>query len=108
MSKLTTEMVRDLLVEGDDRVDESFKVTTVGKMFLAALAGYVLGRQSGYKIRGTPEEVEAVKNALMSSRRFREELEKPGASVESVIQKLNLKRASAREFEKVLRVPWPL
>jgi len=87
---------------------DSFRLSTVGKMFLAGMAGYVLGQQTGLKVRGTPEEVDAIKNALMASRRFREELSVPGASVETVIQKLKLKHASAREFERVLKVPWPL
>lgn len=89
-------------------MNEGYRITTIGKIFLAALAGYVIGKKTGYKIRGTSEEIEAVKNALMSSRRFREELEKPGATVESVIDKLKLKQASAREFERILGVPWPL
>jgi hypothetical protein len=45
---------------------------------------------------------------MMASRRFQDELNRHGATVESVMQKLNLKHASAREFERILGVPWPL
>ena len=111
MTQLTPELVDEMLNEAVDSktiLNEHFRVSAVGKLFLAALAGAVLGKHMGYQVRGTPSEVAAVKSALMSSKSFRHELEKPGASVESVINKLNLKRASAREFEKVLGVPWPL
>ncbi len=111
MTQLTPELVDEMLTESVDSkavLNEHFRVSAVGKLFLAALAGYVLGKKTGYKVRGTPQEVAAVKSALMSSKAFRRELEKPGASVESVINKLNLKRASAREFEKKLGIPWPL
>lgn len=60
------------------------------------------------KIRGTPEEVQAVANAMIASKRFQDELSRNGATVESVMQKLGLKHAAAREFERILNVPWPL
>jgi hypothetical protein len=60
------------------------------------------------KVRGTPEEIKAVSDAMMASRRFQEELERPEATVESVMQYLGLKHAAAREFERILGIPWPL
>jgi len=59
-------------------------------------------------IRGTREEIDAVANAMLASRRFQQELERPGASVDSVMEKLGLYHASQREFERVLGVKWPL
>ena len=111
MTQLTPDLVDEMLNEAVDSktiLNEHFRVSAVGKLFLAALAGAVLGKRMGYQVRGTQQEVDAVKSALMSSKAFRQELQKPGASVDSVINKLNLKRASAREFEKKLGVPWPL
>jgi hypothetical protein len=80
----------------------------LGKIFFASVGAWLLGKLTNLKVRGTPEEVNAVANAMMSSRRFQDELQRPGASVESVVQKLGLKHASAREFERILGVPWPL
>jgi|SRR5579871_2488168 len=84
------------------------KLNLLGKIFFVTAAAWLVGKAVNMKIRGTPDEVQAVANAMMASRRFQDELNHPGASVESVMQKLNLKHASAREFERILGVPWPL
>ena len=72
------------------------------------LAAWLVGKATNIKIRGSSEEVSAVANAMLASKRFQEELSKPGASIESVMSKLNLKHASAKQFETILGVPWPL
>jgi len=84
------------------------KLNLVGKIFFAAVAAWLVGRATNLKIRGTQEEISAVTNAMMASRRFQEELSYPGATVESVMQKLGLKHASAREFERILGIQFPL
>lgn len=84
------------------------KLNLLGKIFFVTAAAWLVGRAVNMKIRGTPDEVQAVANAMMASRRFQDELNRPGATIESVMQKLNLKHASAREFERILGVPWPL
>jgi hypothetical protein len=84
------------------------KMNLLGKIFFGTLAAWLVGKAVNTKLRGTREEIEAVEAALMSSRRFQDELNRPGASVDSVVQKLGIKHMSAREFERVLGVPWPL
>jgi len=84
------------------------KLNLLGKIFFAACGAWLVGKATNLKIRGSQEEVDAVANAMMASRRFHEELSRPGATVESVMQHLGLKHASAREFERILGVPWPL
>lgn len=84
------------------------KLNLLGKIFFTAAAAWLVGRAINMKIRGTPDEVQAVASAMMASRRFQDELNRTGASVESVMQKLNMKHATAREFERILGVPWPL
>lgn len=80
----------------------------VGKIFFASVAAWLIGKATNMKIRGTQEEINAVASAMTASRRFQNELQKPGASVESVVNLLGLKHASARQFEAILGVPWPL
>lgn len=80
----------------------------LGKVAFATFAAWLIGKSTNLKVRGTPDQVNAVSNALLSSRRFQDELNRPGASVESVVQKLGVKHMSAQEFERVLGVPWPL
>lgn len=84
------------------------RLNLLGKIFFAAVGAWLVGKATNLKIRGTPSEVQAVANAMMASRRFQEELDRPGATVESVMQKLGLKHASAREFEAILGVPFPI
>ncbi|MFA5706843.1 MAG: NUDIX domain-containing protein [Candidatus Neomarinimicrobiota bacterium] len=87
---------------------EDLGMSLVGKVFFGSIAAWLVGRALGIKIRGTPRQVNAVKDAMLSSRKFRDELQRPGASIDTVINKLNLKNASAQEFERVLGVKWPL
>jgi len=84
------------------------RLNLLGKIFFASVGAWLVGKAVNMKIRGTPEEIQVVSNAMMASRRFQDELSRPGATVESVMQKLGLKHASAREFERILGVPWPL
>jgi len=85
-----------------------WKLNFLGKIFLASVGAWLFGKLTNVKVRGTKEQVDAVANAMLASRKFQDELNRPGASVESVIQKLDLKNASAREFEARLGVKWPL
>ena len=85
-----------------------YEISTVGKIFLAGVAAAILGKMSGLKIRGTQEEIDALKAALLASKTFQEELNKDGATVQSIMDKLHLKNITAKEFEKKLGVPWPL
>ena len=84
------------------------QLNLLGKIFFTACGAWLVGKATNMKIRGTEEEVRAVSNAMMASRRFQDELRRPGATVESVMDRLGLKHASAREFERILGVPWPL
>lgn len=80
----------------------------LGKLFYTAIGAWLVGKVTNVVLRGTQSEVQAISNAMLASKKFQEELRKPGASVQSVMDKLNLKHASAREFERILGVPFPL
>jgi hypothetical protein len=84
------------------------KMNLLGKIFFGTLAAWLVGKAVNTKLRGSRDEIEAVQNALMSSRRFQDELDRPGATVDSVVQKLGIKHMSANQFERVLGIPWPL
>jgi len=83
-------------------------VNLIGKLFFATVSAWLLGRAVNTKLRGSKDQIEAVVNALSASRKFQDELNRPGATVDSVVQKLGIKHMSASEFERVLGVPWPL
>jgi hypothetical protein len=84
------------------------KLNLLGKVMFAAVGSWLVGRPTNMKIRGTVEEVTAFRSALLASRNFQAELERSGATVESVMQCLGLKHGAAREFERIMGVPWPM
>jgi len=87
---------------------QELRLAPLGKIFFATVAAWLAGRAVNLRIRGTPEQVRAVSDAMLASRRFQDELSRPGATVDSVMHVLGLKHASAHEFESILGVPWPL
>lgn len=103
------------IIEGEDSLNESklvqegkLKMSVTGKLFLAGLSAWIVGRASRLRIRGTKREIKAIAGALRSSKRFQDELKRPGATVGSVMEKLKVKNLRGKEFERVLGVPWPL
>lgn len=84
-----------------------FRLSTTGKVFVAGIAAWLVGQKTRLKIRGSREDVEKLAAALVASRRFQDELSREGATAESVIEKLGLKNATAREFTALTGVPWP-
>ena len=90
-----------------DKLNE-LHTNLLGKIFYAAVGAWLIGKATGLKMRGTPDEVNAITNAMTSSRRFQDELSRPGATVESVFEKLALKNASRAEFERKLGISWPI
>ena len=89
-------------------LNEDLRFNLLGKITIAALGAWLVGKTTKIKLRGNPAQSRVVANALMSSKLFQQELSRPGASVESVMEKLRVKNMSAREFETVFKVKWPL
>lgn len=78
------------------------------KLMMTSLCALLTGRSTNIKIRGTQNEIAAVSNALLSTKKLQEELNRPDATVDSVMKKLQLKRAAVSEFENLLGLRWPL
>jgi hypothetical protein len=93
--------------EKSDKLIEA-RLNFAGKMMVAAMGAWMVNKVVNTKIRGSSDEVTVIANALMSSKKFQEELQKPGATVASVMEKLRVKQMSAAEFERVLGIRWPL
>ena len=92
----------------EQQLREEYYLNATGKMLLASLGAWMAGKYVSTKLKGTRDEISAIADVLMSSRKFQEELNRPGASVESVIQKLRVKEMSASTFERVFGIKWPL
>lgn len=86
-------------------------LSTTGKIFFAAMAAYLAGKNSSgafLKVRGTPEELRAIADALAASKAFQDEINNPSATIDSVINKLNTKNATAEKFLQLTNKMWPL
>lgn len=94
--------------EKETILKEEMFLNFTGKMFIASLGAWLAGKYVNTKLKGTRDEIDAVADALLSSRKFQEELNRPGATVESVIQKLRVKEMSASTFQRVFGIKWPL
>jgi len=95
------------------------KMSWLGKLFFASAAAYIglqayKGATSAnapklpIKIRGTKQQIKAIMDAITSSAAFQREINRPGATINSTIEKLNLKNLSKQQFEKLTGRPWPL
>lgn len=84
-----------------------------GKLFFAGAAAYIGGEimkklKLPIKVRGTPEQIKSMVDTIYTSKKFQEELNKPGASIESVIEKLQIKNITKSNFEKMTKHKWPI
>lgn len=92
---------------------EEMNLTWAGKLFFASVAAYIASdvaqaMKLPIKLRGKPEQIQAVVDAITASKDFQKEIKKPGARVEDVVQKLNLKNMNKQQFEKLTGKSWPL
>lgn len=87
----------------------AYKLSTLGKIFFAGLATK-MAREIAMplKLKARPEQIQAITDAIMASKQFQDEIQKPGAKIEDVIQKMKLKNINKQSFEKITGKPWPL
>ena len=78
------------------------------RVLLASVGAWLVGRPTEVRLRGTPEQLKTVSEALLASKMLHEELMRPGASLESVMRRIQKKNAAAQEFHEVFGVRWPL
>lgn len=104
--------------KGQEQLNE-LKMSWAGKLFFAGIAAWLGGTaykgvKSGkapklpIKIRGSKEQIKAVMDAITSSKAFQDEINKPGATIEGVIQKLKLKDVNRQNFERITGKKWPI
>lgn len=91
---------KTLLVERD--------MSTMSKILLFVVGAWLVGKFIKLKMRGNQQQVSALAAALLSSKKFQDELKKPGASMESIVQHLKVKNMDADRFEKTFGVKWPV
>jgi len=61
-----------------------------------------------FKLQGTPEQLAAMTEVIKASKDYQEELNREGATVESVMQKLNAQNEAKVSFKNATGYDWPL
>ncbi len=94
------------------QLDEA-NLTWAGKLFFASVAAYIASdvaqaMKLPIKLRGKPEQIQAVVDAITASKEFQKEIKKPGARVEDVVQKMNLKNMSKQDFKRLTGQEFPV
>lgn len=111
---------------------KEYNLSWAGKLFFAGIAAKLLGRalQNNvrkmneqdmnpeanedpsnifpFKLQGTPEQLQAVMEVIKATKEFQEEVNRDGATVETVMQKLNMQNIAKKSFEDRTGKPWPL
>jgi len=85
-------------------------IDTVGNLeekLLSAIAATIMGLESGVKITGSGEKVSSLKDVLIATKQFYDELNRTGASLGSVMKMHKNKNRLAQEFEAKLGIDWP-
>ena len=95
------------MMENSSKKLNELSLNLAGKLFIGAVGAWLVGKYVNTKLMGSPEEIEAVKNAMISSRRFQDELKRPGATIQSVMNKLKVKDMNAKTFENTFGIRWP-
>lgn len=87
----------------------AYRLSAIGKLFFASLiVTLTTGKSSPFRISGKQEDVQILARAIQSSKRFQDEIKKPGATIDSVIRSMDLKNVDAKNFQSRFGVPWPL
>lgn len=65
------------------------------------------GVSEDFKLLGSKEQIKIVKEAIIASKNFQDELCNPSATLLTVENKLLAKHQTARSFSKTFNVSWP-
>lgn len=93
---------------------QEIKLSWAGKLFFAGAAAFIMGKgmqqkvKLPIKVRGTPQQMRAVIDAIVSSKDFQREIGRPGATIDSVVNKLRLRNLTKQRFQQMTGKPWPL
>jgi hypothetical protein len=90
-------------------VSGAYKLSSIGKLFFASLiVTLTTGKASPFRVSGRQEDIQILARAIQSSKRFQDEIHKPGATIDSVIRSMDLKNVDGKNFQARFGVPWPL
>ena len=83
------------------------QVTSLEEKLLSAIAATIMGLESGVKITGSEEKLSSLKDVLVATKQFYDEMNRTGASLNSVMKMHKSKNDFAQEFETKSGIDWP-
>jgi hypothetical protein len=89
-------------------VFERSDIGVVAKIFLAAIAASILGKQSRVRLKGDPLDMNYIQAALEATRELRAVLHDESRTVEDIDQVLRRKQDAVFAFEAHFNLPWPV
>ena len=89
-------------------VISELRTNLLGKIFFATMGAWLVGKAVNTAIRGSQMQVEVVTNAALATKKLHEELRRDAVTVNEIMQLLEIKHSTAREFEREFGIPWPL
>jgi hypothetical protein len=84
------------------------QLTTMSKILLFIVGAWLVGKFFKLKVRGSQQQISTLASAMMSSKRFQDELKRPGASLNGVLDRLKVKNMDADRFQKTFGIKWPV
>jgi len=83
------------------------EMSNKARILNAAAGTWVFGGQD-IGFTGNKRQVEVALKATIATRRFKDELERSGATTRSIMEALHRKHEASREFEREFGVKWLL
>lgn len=83
-------------------------IPLIERLLSTSVSALIVGKNVGVNIVGDKREISAVSNALIASKNLQETLNRTDVTIDLVMEKLRVKKECAREFEKIIGIPWPL
>ena len=80
-----------------------------GRVLFSNIASMLIGEKvDEVKLKGTNEQVSVVKEALIATRNFHVCINSSNVTLDSISDSLEEKHRAAKNFERVLGIPWLL
>ena len=90
-------------------MNDQLALTPIGKLVFTSILGWINNDSKLiWKVKGDPQVMKAMAEVVVASKKFFLELNREGATIDSVIAAMNDKAAKARQFQEVTGRPWPL
>jgi len=79
------------------------------RAFFSSVSMWLSGDPAGeVNLKGSQQQLEAVRQVMVASKRFHEELNRPTVGLQTITEKLEEKHAAAERFESRFGVRWLL